>query len=247
MSAELMTAFPAIELVYGMRRILRVNVLQKRRVDLKIERIFVNRHVQHIFEIPWAMLSKAERTTLDSFFQSVRGRSLGDIDFIDPWDSVHYTCRMDSDEISFEEPSNARWNSTIRLIEVAAFKALKPAVPAFPTYTSGAVVLFPYRMNRFYRTEIGIQQDDTEKRFEDFAVASGIQRWAVGGDALDNTDAANLLNAWEGNAGPYRSMTFTEPETNTAYASVHFTETECVHELPGPCQNAVRLTLEELK
>jgi hypothetical protein len=242
-----MTAFPAIEIVYGMRRHLRVNVLQKRRVDLKLERIFVNRHVQHIFEIPWAILSAAERTTLDSFFQSVRGQSLGDIAFTDPWDNVTYTCRMDSDEMSFDESSNGRWNSTIRLIEVAAFKALKTAVPVFPVFTSGALVQFPYRMNRFYRTVIQVQQDDSEKRFEDFAVASGIQRWAVGGDALDNADATLLLNAWEGNCGPYRAMSFTEPETTAIYPTVHFTETECVHELVGPCQNAVRLTLEELK
>src|SRR5262245_11788600 len=247
MSAELMTAFPAIEIVYGMRRHLRVDVLQKRRGDLKVERIFRNRHVQHSFEIPWAMLSAAERTTLDSFFQSVRGRFLGDIDFTDPWDGVHYTCRMDQDELNYEESTSKRWNSTIRLIEVSAFKALKAAVPAFPTFASGAVVQFPYRMSRFYRTEIQAQQDDSEKRFEDFAVASGVQRWTVGGEALETADATALLNAWEGNYGPWASMSFTEPETATAYSTVHFTETECIHELISTCASSVRLTLEELK
>ena len=242
-----MTAFPALPIVYGMRRTLRVDVLQRRRVDLKVERIFRNRHIQHLFEIPWRLLTAAERSTLDTFFQSVRGRSLGDIDFVDPWDAVHYTCRMETDELDLEEESAARWSSTIRLIEVASFKALKPAVPAFPAFASGAVTTFPYRMNRFYRTVVERQEDDTEKRFEDFAVASGIQRWSVGGSALEDTDAANLLNAWEGNAGPYRAMSFTEPETHTAYPTVHFTEVECIHELVGPCQNAITLTLEELK
>jgi hypothetical protein len=216
-------------------------------MDLKVERIFRNRHVQHAFEIPWNTLTSAQRLVVDDFFVSVRGRILGDIDFQDPWDNVHYTCRMELDEQSLEEPVNKRWSATIRLIEVSAFKALKPAVPAFPTFTSGAVVQLPYRMSRQYRTVVERQQDDSEKRFEDYAVASGIQRWAVGGDVLDDTNAAALLNAWEGNAGPYRSMSFTEPERGIAYPTVHFLETELIHEMTQPCSNSVRLTLEELK
>jgi hypothetical protein len=233
--------------VYGMKRRLRVDVTQNRRMDLKVERIFRNRHVQHAFEIPWQTLTPEQRLALDDYFASNRGRMLGDIDFIDPWDGIHYTCRMELDEQSFEEPVNKRWSATIRLIEVSAFKALKPVVPAFPTFTSGAVVQLPYRMNRFYRTVVERQQDDSEKRFEDFAVSLGIQRWAVGGDQLDDTNAAALLNAWEGNAGPYRSMSFTEPERGLAYPTVHFLETEVVHELREPCSNSVRLTMEELK
>ena len=98
-----------------------------------------------------------------------------------------------------------------------------------------------------YRTVIERQEDDTEKRFEDYAVASGVQRWSVGGDRLSNEDATLLLNAFEGNFGPYRSMTFQEPETKVNYPTVHFVETELVHELSEPCSNSIRLTLEELK
>ena len=118
-------------------------------------------------------------------------------------------------------------------------------MPVFPAFASGAVVQLPYRMTRYYRTVVERQQDDSEKRFEDFAVASGIQRWAVGGDRLDDTDAAVLINAWEGNGGPYRAMTFTEPERGLVY-NAHFVETELVHEMTEPCSNSVRLTLEEL-
>jgi hypothetical protein len=241
------TAFPSLPLVYGMKRFLRVDVRERRRMDLKVERIFRNRHVQHIFEIPWRLLSSSERSTLDSFFQSVRGRILGDIDFVDPWDSVHYTCRLDTDELGLEEEQTNRWTSTLRLIEVSSFKALKTSVPVFPVFESGAVTQFPYRMTRTYRTVIERQEDDLEKRFEDYAIASGIQRWTVGGEHLSNEDATLLLNSWEGNFGPYRSMSFTEPETTVVFPSVHFVETELVHELAEPCVNSIRLTLEELK
>jgi hypothetical protein len=216
-------------------------------MDLKAERIFRNRHVQHIFEIPWRLLDSTERSTLDTFFQSVRGRILGDIDFIDPWDSIHYTCRLDTDESSLEEERTNRWTSTLRLIEVSSFKGLKTAVPVFPTFESGAVTQFPYRMTRTYRTVVERQEDDLEKRFEDYAVASGIQRWTVGGERLSNEDATLLLNSWEGNCGPYRQFSFIEPETQVSYPSVHFVETELVHELTEPCVNSIRLTLEELK
>src|SRR5262245_21526340 len=123
-----MTAFPALPIVYGMRRTFKVDVRQQRRLDLKLERMSFNRHVQHSFEIPWQNLSPAERTTLDTFFQSVRGKSLGDIAFTDPWDSVTYTCRLGQDELNFEEVSARRWSATITLVEVSAFKAAKAAV-----------------------------------------------------------------------------------------------------------------------
>jgi hypothetical protein len=241
------TSFPSLPLVYGFKRFLRVDVRQTRRMDLKVERIFRNRHVQHVFEIPWKLLPSSDRSTLDAFFQSVRGRILGDIDFVDPWDSVHYTCRLDSDELSLEEEQANRWSSTLRIIEVSSFKTLKAAVPIFPVFASGAVVQFPYSMNRSYRTVVERQEDDTEKRFEDYAVATGIQKWTVGGERLSNEDATLLLNSWEGNFGPYRSMSFQEPETKVTYPSVHFVETELVHELAQPCVNSILLTLEELK
>ena len=240
-----MASFPLWP-VYPMTRRLRVDVISRRRMDLKLERIFRNRHVVHVFEISWSTLSPEQRLVLDDFFRSVRGRSLGNIDFTDPFDGIHYTCRFDLDEQSLEEPISKRWSGTIRLIEVAGFKALKPAVPVFPAFTSGAVTQLPYRMSRQYRTVIEQQQDNSEKRFEDFAIESGIERWTVGGEQLDDTNAASLVNSWEGNNGPYRQMSFTEPERGLVY-NAHFVETELVHEMAGPCQNSCRLTLEELK
>ena len=152
--------------------------LQTRRMDLKVERIWRNRHVQHFFEIPFNTLTPEQRLVVDDFFVSVRGRMLGNIDFQDPWDGIHYTCRMELDEQSFEEPDNKRWSATVRLIEVASFKALKPAVPAFPTFASGAVVQLPYRMTSQYRTVVERQQDDSEKTLRGF-------RRGIGDPALD--------------------------------------------------------------
>jgi len=242
------TAFPSLSVPFGLRRVLSVDVTQRLRGDGTCERVWRNGHVRHAFEIPWSLLSAANRTTLDTFFQAIRGRYLGDISYTDPWDSVVYTCRLDSDAIELAEASQGRWGATIRLVEVADFPANKTPVVTFPALASGAVVQFPYRMARQYRTVVEAQEDDSEKRWEDLAIASGIQRWAVGGDLLTDAEATTLLNCWEGNGGPWAEMTsFTEPETATLYTSTHFVETECVHELVDYNRNAVRLTVEELK
>lgn len=242
-----MTAFVALPVPYGLRRILTVDVQTTRRLDLKLERRFVSRRVQHAFEIPWELLSAANRTTLDTFLKAVRGRYLGDIAFVDPWDSVTYTCRLDSDEHELVEASQGRWGASIRLVEVADFKALKTAVNTFPAMSSGAVTQFAYRMGRKYRTEIVAQEDFSERRYEDFADVSGVQRWSVGGDVISNADAAALLNAWEGNGGPWHSFSFTEPETTTVYATSHFLDSVCTHTLNEYNSNSCRLVVEELR
>jgi hypothetical protein len=242
------TDFPLLTKPYGMRRILRVDVGRVMRGDLKTERVLESGHIQHAFEIPWRALDRAERSALDDFFRSCRGRYLGDIVFTDPWDSVSYTCRLDMDELELEEAEPTRWGASIRLVEVADFKALKSPVTVFPALATGAVVELPYRMRRSYRTVLERQRDGTERRYEDYQSSSGIQRWEVGGDNLSDLEAGALLDAWEGNQGPYRAFSsFTEPETGAVYTKTHFVETQVDHVLNAYNSNRIRLTLEELK
>src|SRR5262245_33862561 len=128
----MMTEFPSLRIPYGFRRILRADVRQRMRGDLTVEREFVGGHVPHILEIPWACRSPADRLILEDWFTSCRGRITGDIAFTDPWNHETYTCRLDTDEIEFTAPSPLHWTTTIRLIEVADWKAIKPAVAEFP-------------------------------------------------------------------------------------------------------------------
>lgn len=229
-----------------MRRILRVGAVTRLRSDLTTQRIWLNRHIQHAFDIPWQALTPANRTTLDAFFQTCRGRYASDITFVDPWDSVSYTCRLDSDELAMEEVNSGNWNASIRLVEVSGFKALKDPVATFPELSSGAVVELPYRMTRRFGTILQGQPDDAEKRYESFNDAAGLQHWAVGGQALSDEEAADLLDCWEGNGGPYLDFSFTEPETNTEYTA-HFMESQIEHVLIEYNCNQVRTTVEELR
>lgn len=240
-----MTAFPALCVQFGYRRILRVDVTQRLRGDATLERVWKNGHVQHIFEVPWDLLTAAERTTVDSFFQAVRGRILGDIVFVDPWDAVSYTCRFDQDSLDLIEEGHGRWGATIRLIEVADFKTNKSPVVTFPALASGAVVQLPYRMSRRFQTVVEGQEDDSEKRWEEFP-STGIQRWAVGGDRISDAEATALLNCFEGNGGPWAPMAFTEPQTGGVFSETHFVETLAEHELVAFGVNRVRLTVEQL-
>jgi hypothetical protein len=229
-----------------MRRILRVGTITRLRSDLTTQRVWLNRHIQHAFDIPWQALTPANRTALDAFFQSCRGRYASDISFTDPWDSVAYTCRLDSDELALEEAEAGKWNASIRLVEVSGFKTLKSPVATFPALSSGAVVELPYRMSRRYGTILQSQLDDAEKRYEGFNDAAGLQRWAVGGQALSDDEAEDLLDCWEGNGGPYLDFSFTEPETNTGY-TVHFMESQIEHCLIEYNCNQVRTMVEELR
>lgn len=237
-----MTTFPDIALPWNMRRILRVDLDCQLRADLKIERIFSSGHIQHVYEIPWTVIKESDREILEDFFVSCRGRYLNDIAFVDPWDSVSYTCRLDEDMLSLDSPLKY-WTGSIRLVEISSWKALKSPVEEFP-----AIVPFQPLMNRqrSYRTVIEAAADGSEKRYEDFANADGIQRWSVGGDALVDAQVQALLDCWEGNCGPYREFDFTDPVSEDEYTA-HFAENSITHTLICPGVHSIRSVIEELK
>src|SRR3972149_8535944 len=115
------TAFPALNSPFGLRRILIADVRQRLRGDLKLEREFRSGHIQHIYELPWAALLPADRTTLDAFLVTCRGRIQADIEFEDPRDSETITCRLDQDSLEASAPSAQYWTGSLRLIEIADF------------------------------------------------------------------------------------------------------------------------------
>jgi hypothetical protein len=210
-----------------------------------MERVFLTGHIRHIFELPLVGLSAADRTTLEAFFATCRGRIQDDIAFVDLWDNLTYTCRLDLDELALQETARL-WSSNLRLIEVSGFKILKTPVATFPA----SIPFQGYRMGRKYSTVIQNAQDDAEIRYEDYS--SSIQKFGVGGDVLDDTQATDLLDCWEGVGGPYKAINFTDPQTLTYYPTVHFVETDLVHTLvtlnaAGGFISSIRATLEELK
>jgi hypothetical protein len=223
-----MTAFPSLTIPFGLRRILRVNVIQKMRRNLELERIWVNRHIQHAWEYPWPVLTDANRVTLETFMATCRGKYLGNITHVDPWDAVSYTtsCRLDIDELLLTEILQSRWTGSIRILEVSGFKANKAAVATFPS----TVPLQAYARGLRYKTVVQAVPGDTETRYEEFGYSPGIRRWAVGGDVLTDAQATDLLACWEGNGGPWAAFDFTDPETSVTCIA-HFVETELSHTL----------------
>lgn len=241
-----MTAFPALVNPFGMRRILRVGVSVRMRGDLVLEREWRSRNVQHAWEFPWNVLIDADRATLNTFFLACRGRYLNDIAYVDPFDGVTYTCRLDQDQLLLSEVPLSHWSGSVRLVEISSFKALKAAVATFPA----TVPFQALTHGRQYGTVIEPQEDGSELRYEDFGAALGIQRWGVGGDALTDDQAEDLLDCWEGNGGPYYEFEFTDPVTSTVYDHCHFVETECVDTLVlsngDTMVHSIHLTVEEL-
>lgn len=238
-----MTAYPGTipQRPLGIRRILKADVRQRLRGDMKIERTFVSGHIQHSYDIQFPALTKAQRTALDGFVVTCKGRYDNTIAFPDPWDAETVTCRLDQDTVEMVEVvPNICWSSNLTLIEVSGWQALKAAVAAFP-------VSVPYQqlgLGLHYRTQIESTDENAEKRYEDYP--SSIRQWMVGGDALTDDQADDLLDCFEGNGGPWMEFTFTDPETSTAYAHCHFVETECTHTMLQPNVNSIRLTIEQV-
>lgn len=199
-----MTAFVALNNPIGFTRTLKVDVEQTMRVDMVTERIWRNRHIQHIFDFSWPAMTEDNHKLLRTFFETCRGRIQADIAFIDPFDAVDYVCRLDADTMEWVQPDNSYWTGNLRLVEVSTWRGLKAAVDPFPAS-------LPYQRFQYgerYSTLIQAQEDNSEKRYENYS--SGILRWKVGGQALTTAQATTLCEAWEGNAGPWRMFHFTD-------------------------------------
>lgn len=234
-----MTNFPALPNPYGLRRVSRVDVSQNLLGNLTIQRIWWNRVVQHAWQFPWPALTDTQRIALEAFFATCRGRILGDIAYTCPFDSVEYTCRLDVDENIINNSPMPIYSGSLNLVECTAFKALKAPVNAFP-----AVPFQAYSRANKYNTVVEAQQNSTELRYEDWNAP--IKRWTVGGKALTLAQATTLLDAWEGNGGPFHQFTFTDPLGSTAY-DAHFVETEAVITFVTYGVFSLLLTVEELK
>lgn len=234
-----MTAFVALTLPRVYTRSIAFAVSSVLRMDLKKEYVWWNRHAVHSFDIPWQVLTTAQRLALIDFFTTCRGATVVDIAYTDPWDSVVYTCRLDMDTLVTTAPDPAHWSGSIRLVEVSGWSALV-AAGNFP-----ATVPFqtPYSVSLNYRTELQKMVDDTEVRYEDWS--TNVTRWTCGGDALTNAQAADLIACFEGAKGPYTALTFVDPATGYTN-NVRFVENVLVHRVAYPT-NSIRMTLEEQK
>jgi hypothetical protein len=236
---------------YGSSRGLAVNVRMQMRGDLEVIRDLRSR-VQHSWQIPWSRLSRTNRTDLDAHFAAMRGRKTT-FTFVDPWESLQlgyeiaYTVRYGGDSLVTSESAASRWGGSIELVEVDDFKPFPTATMVFPALLYGNVVQLPYQLTRYYRTELGATEDLYEYSYEDFALAAGLQRWSVGGDLLSDAEAKTLLDFWSACGGPYRSFSFTEPETSVAYAHAHFAEKTISHQLNEYNSNSIRATAEYLR
>ena len=236
-------SFPAsLPVPLKLKRTLRAGVTQRIRGDGTIERTFVSGHIQHAFDLPFPALRASQSVTLSSFFNTCQGRYANNISYLDPFplEQALLTCRLDQDELEMTEIApNLVWSSSLKLLEIANWQAIKAAVPVFPATT---VPIQQLGEGFNYRTEIQATDDFAEHVYQDYGP---INRWSVGGDALTNAQALLLLLAWEGNCGPWMEMQLTDPVTAVVYNHVHFVETELIHTMIAPGVNSIRLQVEQ--
>jgi hypothetical protein len=231
--------FPALNIPLNFRRTLKVDVRQRRRGNLTLERELRSGHIQHIYEYVWAVMTPEDRLLLDAFFTACAGRYARNIAHTDPYDLRVATCRLDQDSLDMMAPNCYIWSGSIRLAEIADWEASKTYVPVFPS----SVPSQQYTTHRAFRTEIAGADDFEEKSYQDYSTS--IRRWSVGSLALFDDEAADLLACWEGAFGPYREIAFTDADGDY-HAHCHFLETELMHEIVAPGTHSIKATIEEI-
>lgn len=232
-------AFPAMNIPLNFRRTLKVDVRQRRRGNLTIERELRSGHIQHIYEYVWAAMTPSDRLLLDAFFTECAGRYFRNIAHTDPYDQRVATCRLDQDSLDMTAPNCYIWSGSIRLAEIAGWEASKTYVPVFPS----SVPSQQYTTQRAFRTEIAGADDFEEKSYQDYSTS--IRRWSIGSLALFDNEAADLLACWEGAFGPYREFAFTDAD-GAYHAHCHFLDNELVHEIVAPGTHSIKATIEEI-
>jgi hypothetical protein len=85
----------------------------------------------------------------------------------------------------------------------------------FPTLHTGAVMQYPAKRMIHFNTHVIRFLDGTEQRFRENA--SGLHRWMIQLDLLDEAELAALDQFFLTNQGPFGNFSFIDPWDGTTY------------------------------
>ncbi len=98
----------------------------------------------------------------------------------------------------------------------------------FPLLKSGAVAQYPVRKSVSYSTHVMTFVDGSEQRTRDYPAP--IHRWVIQLDLLDEAELSSLEQFFLSQQGRVGEFTFTDPWTDTVYASCCLDEDSAVLE-----------------
>ena len=112
----------------------------------------------------------------------------------------------------------------------------------FPTLKTGAVAQYPLRRRSSYSTEVTQFLDGSEQRFANFRAP--LRQWLIRLDALDETEAAELLLFFENHAADV-SFAFTDPMDGATYPTCSVDQSELALTLSGEGRAGLEIIIRE--
>jgi hypothetical protein len=196
------------------------------------------------FRLVYSDISSADLTTLQSWFDSVKGG------FDSTWDftlgGVTYSyCALSEDAFRIQEVNPELFNLTLAFGQVK-----KSSMPAgsggasFPALTSAIITRRPWK----YRREFMNSRRDspTGTRYAYYHRATPLMFWEVGGENLPDADVSTMLAYFVLQKGNRGTFSFTDPQTSTVYSTVRFDQEMFESRLVGPNEQNCYVRLAEV-
>ncbi|MFB3829030.1 MAG: DUF2460 domain-containing protein [Bryobacteraceae bacterium] len=114
---------------------------------------------------------------------------------------------------------------------------------AFPKLKTDAVSQYPAGRELRFANQVVRFVDGAEQRYRDFA--SGLRRWAIRLDLLDESELAALERFFVESQGAFGSFAFTDPWDGTEYPDCSLDSDEFAAVLEGEMRGGTQLTVRE--
>lgn len=210
---------------------------------------FVRSPILLQFEFQYKPISQADKNTLKSFFNTVKGAA--GIDLSLSTDISYSNMSLDSDEFSATEEGSTLYGAGWTLSQVVP-QNLSPGTSgaAYPTLASGAICQRPYTQSARWQTITSKVRSGPKRTFAEFGSTSNfpaaqLMSWRFQEPMLLDSDVTNKVNHFLANWGDCFPFTFTDEDGNT-YSNVYYGSNELIIERSGVNENAITTTLVQM-
>lgn len=201
----------------------------------------------------YARLTKAERDSINSFFQNMGGQLLL-WQMTVPQNGVQVTyqnLKFAQDVIEWREGPPGLYAATVnwRQVNNAGYTIPVPAA-SFPALASGAFCQLPYSPEWRQLTSVNDQPSGWAYAYKWYEAnltgfpSGSVRRWGLSNPSLSDADVVTIENYFVGNLGMWGQFTVTDPEDSTTHTA-RFANDALEIQYVGFHQTQVSFVLEE--
>ena len=116
-------------------------------------------------------------------------------------------------------------------------------MPSLPVLKTGAVMQYPVAATIEFQNQVLRYVGGSEQRYR--GSASGLRRWVIRLDLLDERELDALENFFVANRGRFESFSFTDPADNVTYPNCSLEDDIWEMELEAELRGRTRLTVRQ--